>query len=509
MGAQSRAREVALAQFRARVKKRRQKKEEEAKKKDAKKREDERKQKQRQWGVRGRKAEGDAERSERNIFGQQGNAAQGKGKCCEETNNTQLELSGTQSCMTTDDEQIYCFHLTVQNNSGLLLQNVQLSLDIFSYQADLPFILGPGQFATATYVLDTVVPGTLPTIPYAGTGVFYTVTALPLGTTTYSICAVFDLPSAFIGFTRLLPATFSATPRIMSSIGCKQSIPRRTTFFVQPSSCGNGQGGGCPTFVYWSSDDSPGPENPCEDCTDDGVMHFAINESTGCTTHVCVQGTWRCIGVACSGSVVDLFTFQDGPEGWWYEDNAGIGQSWHGDAFDWAGQPMSSITTTPLPPNSFSNYLVGFDRVDQGTFSFRDFVPPLNLSAYTGMLLKFDWFNNRNNNTPMLNKNRNGNPLPFTLTSGSTVLVDNTSLVPDPLILNESQWQTMTVPLVGASFGVTDQELFDVLASLDRIHLRIEDMSSYTIVSDPPPDSTAEVFGLSYFRLECPGNASP
>lgn len=151
-----------------------------------------------------------------------------------------VTLSGSLFCAETEDSSAFCWSLTAENRSTRSISCVSLSLDIRSYQNDQPFVLGPGIFATATY---SIVPpasltgGTI-NASYAGTGVFYTINALPPGTWLFTVCATFANPQPALVETRILASPFSLRARYAGQ--CEASVSVAEVVLVSCGDCCNG-----------------------------------------------------------------------------------------------------------------------------------------------------------------------------------------------------------------------------------------------------------------------------
>lgn len=183
--------------------------------------------------------------------------------------------------------------MTVTNTSNKPIFNVYLVLDIRSVQTNAPFALGPGIFATqADFTVD---PGTVNgdiNLTYDGSGTFFTAQPLPVGTSTFVVCAEFELPNVDLEFTRIMPSPFAAIPLAQNKCGAVQ----QNSIFVAPEICWP-CGTDCPIYVEWDSSVSPFPPLPCQDCSVDGRVRYARDTQTSCLSHICVNSEWSCLGV--------------------------------------------------------------------------------------------------------------------------------------------------------------------------------------------------------------------
>lgn len=415
---------------------------------------------------------------------------------CNECSNL-IEVRGTQICTTTAENQIYCWYLVVGNNTGVTLKNVQLLLDIQSFQTNLPFAPGPGIFGTILYSMDTGDVAGTPNPGYAGAGLFFTASSLVVGEHAFTLCTIFSLSFSAIANTQLLPSSFSVVPQPMNIPGCGP-LPNRSMVYVQPFNNCEDQVQ-CPTFVEWSSADSFGPEPPCESCTN-GVVQFAINAVTGCVSSVCIGGVWSCLGTMCTGEIIPLFTFQNSDEGFLYQLLAGPpptpAPSWTGssDGEDWLGNLFSTFNVPIAPPgNGYTNYLLGEDSGPSTTYTTKTFTPAEDWSLYFGRFITWEVCCARPNLTP--DATYASNPQQLNLRSGGTTLTGGFFITPELLI--DGLWQTVSCALTGANFSTTDQALYDVLLSLDEIQIKVEFITPAT-----------DQFGLSYIRITCDDQTS-
>lgn len=415
-----------------------------------------------------------------------------------------LKLSGTQSCTTTATEKIYCWNLIVENCSNAALNNVQLALDIRSFQTDQPFQIGPGVFGpalppTATYLIaaDPDVTGTANT-GYGGTGTFYTASKLPKGASDFTVCATFALPSPTLAFTQVLPSPFSVKPQSSNFATCSDDTPTTETVFVSPSECQMCPV--CPAIVEWDQMVTNEPPNPCVDCSVDGRLRFALETTTGCITHICIDGVWTCIGATPTCQTVVLYDFATSAQGWQYIDNVpNVGVSWSGNVNDWSGNPNAGINI-PVPPGTPAptNWLQGYDRAVGPTNTFITFAPAVDWSTYLGRNLVWDWYDMSNDGTAV---SRAGTTNVVLTSSDATALT--APFTPNFTTLDAGQWQTVTVPLTGAQFSVTDAALNAVLADLVRVEITIETITGRILNVDGVTPATAEVMGVSRVRIEC------
>lgn len=415
-----------------------------------------------------------------------------------------LKLSGTQACTTTATEKIYCWNLIVENCSNAALLNVLLTLDIRSFQTDQPFQIGPGVFgpalpptATYTIVADADVTGTA-NIAYAGTGTFYTATKLPKGASNFTVCATFALPEPVLAFTQVLPSPFSVKPRSSNFASCSDDAPTTETVFISPSECQMCPV--CPAIVEWNQTVTNEPPNPCVDCSVDGRLRFALETTTGCITHICIDGLWTCIGATQTCQTVVLYDFATSAQGWQYIDNVpNTGVSWRGNVNDWSGNPNAGINILNPPPGSPTNWLQGYDRAVGPTNAFITFAPAANWSLYLGRNLVWDWYDMSNDGTAV---SRAGATSVVLTSSDATALT--APFTPNFTTLDAGNWQTVSVPLTGAQFSVTDAALSAVLADLVRVEITIETITGRILGVDGVTPATAEVMGVSRVRIECP-----
>ncbi len=158
----------------------------------------------------------------------------GGGDCSKGADCAEVTLSGTAFCTETDLQTVFCWDLVVNNCEGQLGKTT-LSFDIRSFRNDMPFSIGPGVFATATYSItaESGVNGTVNTA-YAGTGVFYTVISLPSGSTTFTICAAFEKNNPTLCISQLSPSVF--TLRSTAGSACRKNI-QISAFIAAPDNC--------------------------------------------------------------------------------------------------------------------------------------------------------------------------------------------------------------------------------------------------------------------------------